>query len=153
MDILIASPGIKRCGNHRERRSGSAFPLVRSIVIACSLLLVSGKTTLASFIVAGSYTAGSSARSIAVADFNLDGIPDLAVGIYNSNSVSILLGKGDGTFQDAQSYSVDLNPRSVAVGDFNRDSYPDLAVADLNSDQVTILINAADWGGGPVPPP
>jgi hypothetical protein len=38
-------------------------------------------------------------------DFNGDGIPDFAVANYLSNDVSVLLGKGDGTFQAAVNYA------------------------------------------------
>ncbi|MDJ1312651.1 MAG: VCBS repeat-containing protein [Candidatus Midichloria mitochondrii] len=54
-----------------------------------------------------SYTVGSEAPLIiAVADFNLDGKLDLVNSNYNGNSVSALLGKGDGTFHAAVLYSV-----------------------------------------------
>src|SRR5689334_13636268 len=43
-------------------------------------------------------------HSIAIADLNGDSIPDLAVANYGSNSVSILLGAGDGAFQTAVTY-------------------------------------------------
>jgi hypothetical protein len=96
--------------------------------------------------------------SVAVADFNGDGIADLAVvnsnGEFNSN-VGVLLGNGDGSFQAATTYSVGDAPSGVAVGDFNGDGFPDLAVADTNGGNfpgsVSVLINAADWGGGPAP--
>src|SRR5439155_3593621 len=55
---------------------------------------------------------------------------DLVVADYGSSrSVSVLLGSGDGTFQDAQSYAVGSVPNSVAVGDFDGDGHLDLAVA------------------------
>src|SRR5437660_202047 len=77
------------------------------------------------------YTAGDSPQSVAVGDFNGDGFPDLAVANsdYPQSTVSVLLGNGDGTFQDAQSYAIGLHPQSVAVGDFDGDGHPDIAVA------------------------
>src|SRR6516165_10700371 len=47
------------------------------------------------------YTVGSSPVYVASGDFNGDNKLDLAVANFASNSVSILLGKGDGTFQAA----------------------------------------------------
>jgi hypothetical protein len=44
--------------------------------------------------------------------------------------VSILLGNGDGTFQDPQTFDVGPAPSSVAAGDFAGDGKADLAVAD-----------------------
>src|SRR5262249_40364414 len=46
------------------------------------------------------------------------------------NTVSVLLGAGDGSFQAAHSYTVGFEPVSVAVGDVNADGIPDLVVAN-----------------------
>jgi hypothetical protein len=73
---------------------------------------------------------GSGARSIAVADVNGDGKPDLLVANF-SGTVGVLLGNGDGTFQPAVTYnSGGDGARSVAVGDVNRDGKPDIVVAN-----------------------
>ncbi|HYM05299.1 MAG TPA: FG-GAP-like repeat-containing protein [Terriglobales bacterium] len=66
---------------------------------------------------------------VAVGDFNGDGIPDLAIVTYNDCTVSVLLGKGDGTFTAGAKLNVACNPISIAVGDFNGDGKADLAVA------------------------
>ena len=59
--------------------------------------------------------------------------PDLAVANYDSNSVSVLLGKGDGTFGSQVEYYAGPNPYFLAIGDLNGDGVSDLAVANLNS--------------------
>ena len=54
------------------------------------------------------YSAGQgSLNSVAVADLNGDGIPDLAVANYagDNGPIGVLLGKGDGTFQSVVNYS------------------------------------------------
>ena len=79
------------------------------------------------------YLAGglNNAVAIAVRDVNGDGKPDLAVANYNSDSVSILLGNGDGTFQTAVPFAAGAgNPQSVALGDVNGDGKLDLVVAN-----------------------
>ena len=61
--------------------------------------------------------------SIQVADFNGDGILDLAM--LGFGKPMILLGNGDATFQAPQSFSFEES--ALAVGDFNGDGVPDLA--------------------------
>jgi hypothetical protein len=100
---------------------------------------------LPSFIAAPAYFAGITPSSVAVGDFNGDGTPDLAVTDNFGNSVSILLGQGDGTFRGPSSFSAGPNAISVAVGDFNGDGIPDLAVAnDLPNGTVSILLGRGD---------
>ena len=90
------------------------------------------------------YAAGSSPRSVAMADVNGDGKLDLAVANYNDNNVSILIGNGDGTFQTAVNYAAGSSPRSVAMADVNGDGKPDLAVANNGGNNVSILIGNGD---------
>src|SRR5208283_2101913 len=64
----------------------------------------------------------------------------------NSNSVSILLGKGDGTFQAAVNYGAGTNPSPVALGDFNGDRKLDMtSVAQFNPASLDFVVIA---GGG-----
>jgi hypothetical protein len=68
--------------------------------------------------------------SMAAADFNGDGKADLVVvnGSTNSNSVTVLLSNGDGTFQPTP-YTVGGTPKAVAVGDLTGNGLQDIAVA------------------------
>src|SRR5207247_9069635 len=72
--------------------------------------------------------------SVAIADLNGDGRPDLAVanGSY-IGSVSVLLGNGDGTFGPKTDFGAGNSPEQVAIADLNGDGRPDLAVANYNS--------------------
>src|SRR3989454_1099942 len=88
---------------------------------------------------------GFNPASVAVGDFNGDGKRDLAVANYNSSTVSVLLGNGNGTFQPAVTLAVGANPLAVAVGDFNRDGKLDLVVA--NAGAVTVSVLRGDGGG------
>jgi hypothetical protein len=116
-----------------------------------SLLLGQGDGT---FLPAQTFLAGSHPVSVAVGDFNGDGKLDLAVADYGDSyygyagGVSVLLGKGDGTFLPAKGYAAGDNPWSVAVGDFNGDGVPDLAVANSavlgGTPSVSILLGQGD---------
>jgi hypothetical protein len=55
--------------------------------------------------------------------------------------VTVLLGKGDGTFEPAQSFTVGSQPVALIVTDLNKDGKPDIATANFNSNDVSILYN------------
>ena len=78
------------------------------------------------------YSTGSIPVALAVADLNGDGIPDLAVvnnGFGFSDTLSLLLGKGDGTFLSGGTLATPAGPTQVVAADFNHDGAVDLAVA------------------------
>ena len=78
---------------------------------------------------------------VLAADFNGDHNADLAVVDAFNSAVSILFGKGDGTFQAPATYPVGFNPLAGAVADLNRDGFPDLVVANSNDHTVSVLLN------------
>src|SRR6516164_1156948 len=98
---------------------------------------------LPGFLAPLAFDAGGGAFSVAVGDFNGDAIPDLAVANYGG-TVSVILGKGDGTFLPAKNYPAGIYPASVAVGDFNGDGNQDLAVANGGSNNVSVLLGKGD---------
>jgi hypothetical protein len=114
-----------------------------------SVLLGDGDGT---FQPAVTYAAGGlGAVSLAVADVNGDGRPDLVVAILWSSSVVVLLGNGDGTFRAPVTYSSGgYEAESVAIGDVNGDGKPDLLVANLCAEggcgngSVTLLLGNGD---------
>jgi Bacterial Ig-like domain (group 3)/FG-GAP-like repeat/FG-GAP repeat len=70
-----------------------------------------------------------------VADFNNDGIPDVATcNGYSPGEANILLGNGDGTFGQAQSYDAGEGPADIAAADFDGDGNLDIVVADHGND-------------------
>jgi hypothetical protein len=76
-----------------------------------------------------------------VGDFNGDGIPDLATTNYDSRTVTVLLGAGDGTFTPSpQSIPTGSAPYAIAAGDFSGNGILDLAELNDFSSDVWILI-------------
>ena len=90
------------------------------------------------------YGVGYLPRVIAIGDLNGDGKLDLAVNNEFSNTVGLLLGNGDGTFQAEVAYPVGSFPIEVTVGDLNRDSKLDLAVANYGSNNVSVMLGNGD---------
>jgi hypothetical protein len=86
-----------------------------------------------------------SASSVIAADFNEDGNMDLAVtdSLTVPGTVSILLGKGDGTFHPAVDYPTAAKALSVTAGDFNGDGKLDLAVS-ASAGFVSVLLGKGD---------
>lgn len=82
------------------------------------------------------YLTDGSPVDIVVADFNKDGQADLATANLLSDSVSVLLGNSDGTFQTTPSLATGTWPASLAVGDFNADTNLDLVTANTDEFQV-----------------
>lgn len=87
---------------------------------------------------------GGDLSDLAVGDFDGDGRPDIAVADSQANTVSVLVGNGDGTFSAAAGApeSTGGNPDALAVGSF-RGAGPDLAVANFADGTVSVLLNNA----------
>jgi hypothetical protein len=77
-------------------------------------------------------------------DFNGDGHQDIATADTFSNTVTVHLGLGDGTFQGPQTYAVGLQPIGIVAGDFNGDGHLDLAVTNPASGDVSVLLGNGD---------
>src|SRR5205823_2775502 len=61
------------------------------------------------------------------------------------NSVGVLLGNGDGSFQPVMNFDTGGDfPESIAVGDFNGDGKLDVAVAHFKTNNVTVLLGNGD---------
>ena len=105
---------------------------------------------LPSFVAPRLFPVGYSPTSLVVADFNGDGIPDVVTANSGANTVSVLLGNGDGTFKAAQNIPVGAHPNAVAVADLTGTGVFDLVVADggtyptFNDSDVQVLLGNGD---------
>ncbi len=109
-----------------------------------TILLGNGDGTFTS--AAASPATGSGPQGIAAGDFNVDGIPDLAVANYDGDSITVLLGNGDGTFTAAPTIDFPFNttPPFILAGDFNGDGKLDLATFSDGASEVIVLLGKGD---------
>ncbi len=97
------------------------------------------------------FRVGGAPSSVAIADFNRDGKPDLAVANNGSGDVTVLLGDGKGGFGPAAGspFPAGKNPNDIAVGDFDGNGTLDLAFPNHDTHGVTVLLGDGKGGFRP----
>ena len=97
------------------------------------------------------FASDSGAAAVAVADFNADGKPDLAVANYNAGTVTLLLGETAAgasapSFVPAVRFATAVAPYAIVVADFNGDGSPDVAVVSQTTGTISVLLNTTPQG-------
>jgi len=92
----------------------------------------------------GDFAMGRTPHFLASGDFNQDGSMDLAVPVYSDDQVSVLPGRGDGTFGPAVKFGAGDGPTDAAAADLNGDSRLDLVVANYESRTISVHLGQGD---------
>src|SRR5215831_2204683 len=121
-----------------KNKKGAILFLVLAFTTTCLMFAQATTFTIRQ------YAVGKNPVGVVIGDFNGDTNPDLAVANYDSNTVSVLLGRSNGTFRPAVNYIVGANPAGIAIGGFNSDHRLDLAVASTGNASVSILLGRGD---------
>ena len=121
-----------------------------SLICALTLLLSPVSSSAEQFVAGGTNPVGTQPRFVTLADLNGDHILDMAVADVGTNTISVLMGNGDGTFQPAVNYVVGSGPWMVVAADFNNDGHLDLASFVGSSHQAAVLMNNGDGTFKPV---
>ncbi len=82
--------------------------------------------------------------SVAVDDFDRDGIEDLITADANPDNISVMFGNGDGSFQPPQFFPTGEFPVLIELGDFDRDGAPDAVTFNEESGDIAILFGNRD---------
>ena len=92
------------------------------------------------------FVTGTGPAVVAVGDFRGNGLIDVVTGNNDTaNTVSVLLGKGDGTFATHVDYAVGSAPSGISVGDFNGDGKLDIVVVyGFNTARIGVLLGNGD---------
>jgi hypothetical protein len=105
-----------------------------------------------------SFLEGMFPLAVAIADFDGDRHPDLAIAnpcgtdptCVSVGSIGIMLGNGDGTFQAVTNYpATGFDTARLSVGDFNRDRHPDVVGLNVQGSDITVFLGNSDGTLGP----
>ena len=100
-------------------------------------------------------TGGSQSASVVLADFNGDGRLDIAVSNFSSNTISVFLSGGSGTFGSPVITTIQnaTTIGSIVAGDFNEDGKDDLLFTTVAAPQYeAVLLSHGDGTFTQMPP-
>lgn len=115
--------------------TGTGLPATTSSVVVC---------TSPTFSLSQSPATGVLPSRAVAADFNGDGNLDLAVTNETDDTVSVLLGAGDGTFAAKVDYVTGDRPSAIASADVNLDGNKDLLVVNRTAGSLSVLLGSAN---------
>ncbi len=135
LDLIVANYGAPGIGSNGKFTGG-----------AITLLLGNGSGTFAA---PTTISQGAAPLSLVIADFNRDGIPDIAYGDYNLKSITVLPGKGGGAFGAAITSPTPEQPDFLGFGDFNGDGIEDVAVLSNEANTISEMFGLGSGAFGP----
>lgn len=91
-----------------------------------------------------SIATGLTPHTVTFADVNRDGHLDLVTANMGSSTVSVMRGRGDGTFLSPMVYATAAKPHTAALDDLNGDGWLDLAVSNMGANSLGVMLGLGD---------
>ena len=127
------------------------LPVLAGLLVLGTSVGTAARTSPApSFAEARSFRIANAPYWVAIGDLNGDDRLDLATANRRSDTISVLLNKGDGSFEEVADRAGAQSTRwtlAVAAADFNHDGWPDLYLAN-DYDPEELFLNRDDGQGG-----
>jgi hypothetical protein len=115
---------------------------VMGLVAAAVFPAATGAASVPRFSAPVTLFTGRSAVTVAAADLNGDGAPDLVTIDALSDGVSVLLGRGDGNFRARRAFPTAPSPVNAAVADVDNDGDQDVVTASTDGHgSISVLRN------------
>jgi hypothetical protein len=123
----------------RNVRRRKVLLLAGLLVLGSSVSAAAPTGSAPSFAPVRSYATGAGPVSVAIGDLNGDGKPDLATANFGAGTVSVLLNRGDGSFEGKRDYPTGRTGELVEIADLNGDDKSDLV--NLRPRSISVLLN------------
>jgi hypothetical protein len=120
---------------------GDRLPEILVASLASNQVLILRQTAARVFAAPVTLAVGQPTSDMGVADFDGDGVTDLALLGPVSGKLNIWYGAANGSFSFAEAVSVDDAANSLAVADLNGDGRPDVATTSFVTDKVSVALN------------
>ncbi len=128
------------------RRYGSKLRLIAAVLLTPILLARTGAVAgdFAGYAEPVRWRTGAAPSDAKAADVDGDGLADLVVINASAATLTVLRGRGDGSFERVPDVPTVAAPVALALGDFTGDQRPDAAILSASGALLAVHVNRGD---------